>query len=68
MNKIWQSARIELVFQNPDSDKAIKRRYNDLVEVTTTDRIQAFATAIDSLTQFPLLHAIELEEYLYEQA
>lgn len=65
MQKEWTKGSIEVHFEDAAHEKTLKRSYSNTINNVTPEQVEGFTLALESLTTFPYLQTVMVEEYTY---
>ena len=65
MQKEWTKGSIEVHFEDAVNEKILSRGYSNTINNVTPEQVEGFTAALESLTSFPYLETVMVEEYTY---
>ena len=65
MQKEWTKGAIEVHFEDATNEKTVSRNYPNAIAAVTPEQVEGFTAALESLTSFPYLETVMVEEYTY---
>lgn len=65
MQKEWTKGAIEVHFEDAANEQIVSRSYSNAVNNVTPEQVEGFTAALESLTSFPYLETVMVEEYTY---
>ena len=65
MQKEWTKGAIEVHFEDAANEKTVKRSYSNTINSVTDEQVEGFSAALESLTSFPFLETVMVEEFTY---
>lgn len=65
MQKEWTKGAIEVHFEDAANEKVLSRNYSNTINNVTPEQVEGFTAALESLTSFPYLETVMVEEYMY---
>lgn len=65
MTKTWEKSKIDVYFEDPESENLVRQGFNNLVDGVDEEKIGAFVQAVDGLHELPVAHALVSDSYRY---
>lgn len=65
MQKEWQGNKVDIYTEDGRNGKIIRKRFAGAIRNVTEEQVSAFTQAIDSLNDFPVSHAVLIEEHRF---
>lgn len=65
MFNLWEKSKIDLYFEDEETEGFVRQGFNHLVKDATEEEIGEFMQAMNSLHELPVAHAIVTESHRY---
>lgn len=65
MQREWNKGAIELYFEDIENEEFLRRSYPNTIQNVSSEQVEGFTAAIESLSKLDLGHTVIVEEYKY---
>ncbi|OJF97086.1 hypothetical protein [Alkalibacterium sp. 20] len=65
MQKEWDGSKVDIILEDVENEKHIRRRFNGALQGLTDEQVTAFTQALSIVNALPVSYAAVVEEYRY---
>ncbi|EXJ22735.1 hypothetical protein ADIAL_1850 [Alkalibacterium sp. AK22] len=65
MKKEWSGSKVDVLLEDLEGEKLVRRSFRGAHESLTDVQVTEFTQALESVSDFPVSHALVIDEYRY---